>query len=116
MLRRGYSYNDGANFYVERWPPWRQQLEYDSGLLFFAYQKDPRAAFIPVFKRMAMLDALNQFTTHVGSGIFLCPPGAPGPGRFVGDALFQGVTQTKFYPVTQPAAPAPSGSKSSSTY
>jgi deferrochelatase/peroxidase EfeB len=115
MLRRGYSYNDGANFYVERWPPWRQQLEYDSGLLFFSYQKDPRTSFIPVFKKMAALDALNQFTTHVGSGIFLCPPGATGPGRFVGDALFQGVTQTKIYPVAQPAV-APAGTKGATTY
>ena len=34
ILRRGYSYNDGANFTAERWPPWRQGIEYDAGLLF----------------------------------------------------------------------------------
>ena len=28
ILRRGYSYNDGANFTAERWPPWRQGIEY----------------------------------------------------------------------------------------
>ena len=34
ILRRGYSYNDGVNFTAERWPPWRQGMEYDAGLLF----------------------------------------------------------------------------------
>ncbi len=33
ILRRGYSYNDGVNFTAERWPPWRQGMEYDAGLL-----------------------------------------------------------------------------------
>ena len=75
ILRRGYSYNDGANFTAERWPPWRQGVEYDAGLLFIAYQRDPRTGFIRIFQNMAKLDALNQFTTHVGSGLFACPGG-----------------------------------------
>ena len=75
ILRRGYSYNDGANFTAERWPPWRQGIEYDAGLLFIAYQRDPRTGFIRIFENMAKLDALNQFTTHVGSGLFACPGG-----------------------------------------
>jgi deferrochelatase/peroxidase EfeB len=33
ILRRGYSYNDGVNFTAERWPPWRQAMEFDAGLL-----------------------------------------------------------------------------------
>ena len=41
MLRRGYSYNDGVNFTAERWPPWRQGMEYDAGLFFVSYQSDP---------------------------------------------------------------------------
>ena len=32
VLRRPYSYNDGVNFTAERWPPWRQGMEYDAGL------------------------------------------------------------------------------------
>ncbi len=87
MFRRGYSYNEASAVTAERWPPWRQGMMFDAGLLFMAYQRDPRAAFIPVFERMAKLDAINQFTTHVGSGIFACPPGAP-PGGFVGQELF----------------------------
>jgi len=88
ILRRSYSYNNGANFVAERWPPWHQGIEYDSGLFFQCYQKDPRTGFIQLFNRMSKIDALNQFTTHVGSGIFACPPGVH-PGQYVGQALFE---------------------------
>lgn len=88
MLRRGYSYNDGANITAERWPPWRQGMEYDAGLFFLGYQKDPRSGFIKIFGNMAKLDALNQFTTHVGSGIFVCPPGCQ-KGEYIGQKLFE---------------------------
>jgi deferrochelatase/peroxidase EfeB len=29
----------------------------------------------------------HQFTTHVGSGLFACPPGAK-PGEYIGQRLF----------------------------
>ncbi|KVG38468.1 peroxidase [Burkholderia ubonensis] len=87
ILRRAYSYNDSTNFYIERWPPWRQQTEYDAGLMFVAHQRDPRRGFIPINEKLAKLDIMNQFTTHVGSAIFACPPGAQ-PGSFIGAALF----------------------------
>jgi deferrochelatase/peroxidase EfeB len=88
MLRRSYSYNNGASFVAERWPPWHQGIEYDSGLFFQAYQKDPRDAFIKIFDKMSKLDALNQFTTHVGSAIFACPPGVQ-QGGYIGQTLFE---------------------------
>ncbi|HTJ94074.1 MAG TPA: Dyp-type peroxidase [Pararobbsia sp.] len=88
LLRRSYSYNDGANFYIERWPPWRQELEYDAGLLFVAHQRDPRSAFIPINARLAATDLMNQFTTHVGSAIFALPPGAK-QGSYIGAGLFE---------------------------
>jgi deferrochelatase/peroxidase EfeB len=87
IFRRGYSYNDGLNFTTERWPPWRQGMEYDAGLLFMAYQRDPRTGFIKIFERMAKFDMLNQFVTHTGSGIFACPPGCT-EGGHIGQALF----------------------------
>jgi deferrochelatase/peroxidase EfeB len=87
ILRRGYSYNDGASFIAERWPPWRQGVEYDAGLLFIAYQRDPRTGFVRLFENMAKIDALNQFTTHVGSGLFACPGGVA-PGQFLAQGLF----------------------------
>jgi deferrochelatase/peroxidase EfeB len=87
ILRRGYSYNDGVNFTAERWPPWRQGMEYDAGLFFLAYQRDPRSGFVRIFQNMAKFDMLNQFVTHVGGGLFACPPGAR-PGEFIGQRLF----------------------------
>jgi deferrochelatase/peroxidase EfeB len=88
ILRRSYAYNDGANFTAERWPPWTQGIEFDSGLFFQAYQKDPRTGFIRIFDKMSKFDALNQFTTHVGSAIFACPPGAK-KGSYIGAPLFE---------------------------
>jgi len=88
ILRRGYSYNDGVTFTSERWPPWHQGMEYDSGLLFVAYQKDPRTGFVKIFDQMSKLDMLNQFFTHTGSGLFACPPGV-GQGGYIGDGLFE---------------------------
>jgi deferrochelatase/peroxidase EfeB len=87
ILRRGYSYNDGVNFIAERWPPWRQGMEYDAGLLFLAYQRDPRTGFIKIFDKMAKFDALGQFVTHTGSGLFACPGGVR-EGEFIGEGLF----------------------------
>jgi deferrochelatase/peroxidase EfeB len=88
VLRRSYGYSDGADFVAERWPPWRQAIEYDAGLMFMAYQRDPRTGFIRIFETMSRLDALNQFTTHIGSGIFACPPGV-GPGTYLGQSLLE---------------------------
>lgn len=88
MLRRSYSYNDGVNFIAERWPPWRQGLEYDAGMFFISYQRDPRTGFIRVFDKMAKHDfILNQFWTHEGGGLFAVPRGAKN-GEFVGQGLF----------------------------
>jgi deferrochelatase/peroxidase EfeB len=87
ILRRPYSYNDGVNFTSERWPPWRQGMEYDAGLLFVSYQRDPRTGFIRLFDGMSKLDMLNQFVTHTGGGLFACPGGVA-EGEFVGQRLF----------------------------
>lgn len=89
MVRRSYSYNNGLNFVSERWPPWRQGLEYDAGMLFICYQRDPRTGFINMYDKMSKHDAkLNQFWTHEGSGLFACPGGAK-EGEFVGQTLFK---------------------------
>jgi deferrochelatase/peroxidase EfeB len=90
ILRRPYSYNDGADFTAERWPPWRQGIEYDAGLLFICYQRDPREGFIKIFDRMSKFDMLNQFVTHTGGGLFACPGGV-GKGEFIGQRLFDAV-------------------------
>jgi deferrochelatase/peroxidase EfeB len=89
ILRRPYSYNDGVNFTAERWPPWRQGMEYDAGLFFVCYQRDPRTGFIKIFDKMAKFDMLNQFVTHTGSGLFACPGGVA-KGKYIGQRLFDG--------------------------
>lgn len=87
ILRRSYSYNDGVDVIVERWPPWHRGNTYDAGLLFICYQRDPRNGFIKIFSRLAKSDMLNQFVTHTGGGVFACPGGA-GAGEYIGQRLF----------------------------
>jgi deferrochelatase/peroxidase EfeB len=87
ILRRPYSFNDGLNYTPNRWPPWRQGMEYDAGLFFVCYQRDPREGFVKIFSRLAQFDRLNRFSTHTGSGLFACPGGIA-PGEFVGQQLF----------------------------
>ncbi|MET7638563.1 iron uptake transporter deferrochelatase/peroxidase subunit [Streptomyces sp. NPDC005438] len=65
MLRRGYSFTDGTDGLGRL----------DAGLFFLAYQRDVRRAFIPVQRRLARHDALNEYIQHVGSAVFAVPPG-----------------------------------------
>ena len=77
LLRRGYSFTDGID-------PVTNQL--DAGLFFIAYQRDPRAGFIPVQERLRT-DALNEYIRHNGTATFACPPGVDARG-YVGETLF----------------------------
>ena len=77
ILRRGYSFTDGID-------PTTGQL--DAGLFFIAYQRDPRTQFVEIQRRLAN-DALNEYIQHVSSALFAVPPGAPGAGHYVGEAL-----------------------------
>ena len=90
ILRRAFSYNDGVTMIAERWPPWRQAMTYDAGLLFICYQRDPRTGFIKMFDKMSKFDLMNKFTTHVGGGLFAVPRGAK-DGEYIGQGLFQSV-------------------------
>jgi deferrochelatase/peroxidase EfeB len=88
ILRRPYSYNDGVDITTERWPPWRQGMEYDAGLFFICYQRDPRTGFTKIFDKLSKADMLNQFTTHTGSSLFACPGGIA-KGEFIGQRLLE---------------------------
>ena len=75
ILRRPYSYNDGVNFTSERWPPWRQGMEYDAGLFFICYQRDPRTGFVKIFEKMSKIrhaqpvpDAYGQRRVRMSAG------------------------------------------------
>ena len=78
ILRRGYSFTDGVDDRLG---------QLDAGLFFLAFQRDPRTQFVPLQRRLAQNDALNEYISHTGSAIFAVPPGASGRGRFVGDGL-----------------------------
>ncbi len=78
MLRRGYSYVDGADGLGHL----------DAGLFFLAYQRDPRTAFVSVQNALARSDAMNEYVKHVGSALFAVPPGVRRPGDVLGAALF----------------------------
>jgi deferrochelatase/peroxidase EfeB len=88
ILRRPYSYYDGANVTAERWPPWRDEMEFDAGLLFICYQRDLRTGFVKLFEKMSKFDMMNQFVTHTGGGLFACPGGVA-EGGFIGQRLFE---------------------------
>lgn len=66
ILRRGYSFSDGADPTLD---------DLDAGLFFIAYQKDPESQFIAIQKALAGNDALNEYIVHTGSAIFACPGG-----------------------------------------
>jgi deferrochelatase/peroxidase EfeB len=91
ILRRSYSYNDGANVIAERWPPWRQGMEFDAGLIFICHQRDLANGFIKIFQKMSRFDMMNQFVTNVGGGHFAIPRGAA-KGEYIGQRLFETAT------------------------
>lgn len=76
LLRRGYSFIDGNDALGRL----------DAGLFFLAFQRDPRTGFIPIQRRLARSDLLNEYIQHVGSAVFAIPPGIT-PGGYWGDTL-----------------------------
>ena len=72
-------------------------MEYDAGLMFVCYQRDPRTGFIKIFDGMSKLDMMNQFVTHVGGGLFACPGGVQ-KGQFHRTAIVRPVAEIQPYP------------------
>lgn len=76
ILRRSYNYTDGIGQYGQL----------DAGLLFIAYLNDP-AHFVTLQSLLGARDLLNEYITHIGSGLFAVPP-TPATGHYIGEALF----------------------------
>jgi deferrochelatase/peroxidase EfeB len=76
ILRRGYNYTDGLNQYGLL----------DAGLLFISYQNDP-AHFETLQAKLGSSDRLNEYISHIGSGIFFVPPAAK-QGHYLAEGLF----------------------------
>ncbi|MGW3045066.1 iron uptake transporter deferrochelatase/peroxidase subunit [Kitasatospora sp. NPDC001159] len=79
MLRRGFSYHDGL---LPDGSP-------DAGLLFLAFQADPRKGFTPVQRKLSRGDGLSRFLRHEASGLYAVPPGVPAAG-YLGQQLLEG--------------------------
>lgn len=78
ILRRGYNYHDGYDL---------DGGDFDAGVVFIAYQRDPRRQFIPIQRRLDALDALNEYATHTASAVFAIPPVTTSAG-VLGSGLF----------------------------
>jgi len=76
ILRRPYNYTDGIN----------ELGQLDAGLLFISYQNDP-AHFVTLQRRLGSSDLLNEYISHIGSGLFAVPP-APKAGHYLAEGLF----------------------------
>ncbi len=76
IFRRAYNYDD---------PPGPGEVS-NSGLVFVSFQRDVAAQFVPIQRRLADFDALNEWTTPIGSAVFAVLPGV-GDQRYLGESL-----------------------------
>jgi deferrochelatase/peroxidase EfeB len=87
ILRRGYSYDEGVTDIgpLRDGEPHSHAPGFDAGLAFIAFMRDPQQ-FVRLQNRLSSQDSLNEYITHVGSAVFVVPPGAS-RGGYVGQAL-----------------------------
>ena len=78
IYRRSYSYSDGI---VEK------TGQFDTGLLFLAFQKNPDSS-VKVQTNLGAQDKMNEYVTHIGSGLFACFAGVK-KGEYLGQKLFE---------------------------
>ena len=78
IYRRAFSYANGID---------PRTGQFDAGLLFISFQKDPQQ-FIKVQKNLGTKDKLNEYITHVVSGLFAILPGVEEDG-YLGQSLFE---------------------------
>jgi deferrochelatase/peroxidase EfeB len=76
ILRRPYNYNRGFD----------EAGDQDQGMLFVAFNQDPQRQFETIQLRLES-EPMTDYITPVGGGYFFAPPGASGPGDWVGSGL-----------------------------
>ena len=81
ILRRSFSYASGVD---------PKTGQFDTGLLFISFQKDPEN-FIKIQKMFGNDDKLNEYITHIGSGLFACFAGVKDQNDYLGKALFDAI-------------------------
>lgn len=82
LLRRSYSYSDGID---------EKTGQFDTGLLFISFQKDPDN-FVKVQTNLGATDKMNEYITHIGSGLFTCFGGVE-KGGYIGQKLLEKVRE-----------------------
>lgn len=80
MLRRGLNYTH------DEWTDGAPRPS--AGLIFTSFQADIAEQFIPVQRRLDQGDALNEWTTAIGSAVFVIPPGF-GPDSYLAKGLLE---------------------------
>lgn len=78
LLRRSYSYSSGID---------QKTGQFDAGLLFISFQKSPQQ-FIAIQSALGRVDKMNEYITHIGSGLFACFGGIK-QGEYIGQKLFE---------------------------
>ena len=76
ILRRSFSYASGID----------DKGQFDTGLLFISYQNSPQP-FIDIQNAFGNVDKMNEYITHIGSGLFACFPGVKDENDYLGKAL-----------------------------
>lgn len=79
MLRRSFSYASGVE---------PKTGQFDAGLLFISFQKDPQQ-FITIQNSLGNIDKMNEYITHIGSGLFACFAGVKDENDYLGKSLFE---------------------------
>ncbi|MBD5164558.1 iron uptake transporter deferrochelatase/peroxidase subunit [Helicobacter sp.] len=78
ILRRSFSFASGVD---------TRTGQFDAGLLFISFQKDPMQ-FIKIQNTLGNVDRMNEYITHIGSGLFACFGGvSKRSGDYIGRAL-----------------------------
>lgn len=80
IYRRPYNYDVA--------PPAESSAISESGQLFVAFQADLTGQFLPIQRRLAELDLLNEWTTPIGSAVFAIPPGCA-EGEYLGQSVLE---------------------------
>ncbi|GLS12960.1 iron uptake transporter deferrochelatase/peroxidase subunit [Hydrogenophaga electricum] len=78
LLRRSFSYASGIDPVTG---------QFDAGLLFVSFQKSP-GQFVGVQSALGRIDRMNEYITHIGSGLFACFGGVR-EGEYLGQALLE---------------------------
>lgn len=79
ILRRSFSYASGID---------ERTGQFDAGLLFISFQKNPKQ-FIDIQNSLGNIDKMNEYITHIGSGLFACFAGVEDERDYLGRALFE---------------------------